>query len=141
MGTDQHGQSVLYIQIFTGFRPFIHATQSETSVAAFGANIVVTYNDSTGLHVSPNPTGPGLIVDRVLLSSFGASSDGGETWKTGFMPPPAGGAETFGDPSVGVDRHGVFYFANLAANAQGHGVISVNRSVNGGSTWSSGVIV
>lgn len=35
-----------YIQIFTGFRPFVHATQSEVSTAAFGPNIVVTYNDS-----------------------------------------------------------------------------------------------
>jgi hypothetical protein len=134
-----------YIQIFTGFRPFVHATQSEVSAAAFGPNIVVTYNDSSGLHVSPNPTGPGLIVDRVLLSSFGASSDGGQTWKTGFMPPPAGGAETFGDPSVGVDRHGAFYFANLAASVgadgKNHVVISVNKSVNGGSTWGSGAIV
>jgi hypothetical protein len=130
-----------YIQIFAGFRPFVRATQSETSIAAFGPNIVVTYNDSTGLHVSPNPAGPGLIVDRVLLSGFAASSDGGQTWKTGYMPPPAGASETFGDPSVGVDRNGVFYFANLAADAQGNSVISVNRSDSGGRTWHKGVIV
>ena len=129
-----------YVQIFTGFRPFVRATQSETSVAASGRNIVVTYNDSTGLHVSPNPTGPGLIVDRVMLSGFGASSDGGRTWKAGFMPPPAGGVETLGDPSVGVDRHGVFYFANLAG-AKGSVVISVNKSTDGGATWSPGAIV
>jgi hypothetical protein len=37
------------------------------------------------------------------------------------MPPSVGATETFGDPSVGVDRHGVFYFANLAADAiHGH---------------------
>ena len=46
------------IQIFTGFRPFVRATRSETSAAAFGRNIVVTYNNSTGIHVSPNPSGP-----------------------------------------------------------------------------------
>src|SRR6266849_136021 len=33
-----------YIQTFPLFRPFVHATQSETSAAAFGQNIVVTYN-------------------------------------------------------------------------------------------------
>lgn len=130
-----------YIQIFTGFRPFVHATQSETSTAVSGRNVVVTFNDSSGIHLSPNPTGPGLIFDRLMLSSFGASSDGGRTWKTGFMPPPAGGAVTLGDPSVGVDRHGVFYFANIAADGTGHGVISVNKSVNGGQAWSPGVIV
>src|SRR3974377_561336 len=80
------------IQIFPGFRPFVRATQSETSAAAFGQNIVVTYNDSTGIHVSPNPSGRGLIVDRVLLSSFSVSNDGGQTWKTGRMPPAAGAA-------------------------------------------------
>jgi hypothetical protein len=106
-----------YVQIFTGFRPFVRATQSETSLAAFGRNIVVTYNDSTGIHVIPNPTGPGLIVDRVTISGFGVSHDRGATWKTGFIPSAASAAETFGDPSVGVDRHGVFYFAHLAGDA------------------------
>jgi hypothetical protein len=130
-----------HVQIFTGFRPFVRATQSEVSAAAFGRNIVVTYNDSTGLHVSPNPSGPGLIVDQVLLSGFATSDDGGRTWRSGFMPPAAGAADTFGDPSVGVDRKGNFFFANLADNAAGHGAIAVNRSSDGGKTWSAGVIV
>jgi hypothetical protein len=130
-----------YVQIFSGFRPFVRATQSEVSAAAFGRNIVVTYNDSTGIHVSPNPSGPGLIVDRVLISGFATSNDGGRSWRSGFMPPAAGAADTFGDPSVGVDRKGNFFFANLADNAAGHGVIAVNRSSDGGNTWSAGVIV
>src|SRR5713101_8972124 len=46
-----------YIQIFTGARPLLHAVQSETSMAAFGRNVVVTYNNSTGIHVIPNPSG------------------------------------------------------------------------------------
>lgn len=129
-----------FIQLFTGFRPFVRATQSEVSTAASGRNIVVTYNDSTGIHVSPNPNGSGLIVDRVQLSGFATSNDGGQTWKSGFIPPSAGAAETFGDPSVGVDRHGVFYFANLAADAA-HGTIQVNKSTDGGNTWSPGVVV
>jgi hypothetical protein len=130
-----------YIQIFPGFRPFVRFTQSEVSAAAFGRNIVVTYNNSAGIHVSPNPNGPGLITDQVKLSGYSVSSDGGQTWKSDFMPPSAGAAETFGDPSVGVDRHGVFYFANLAADAQGRGTIQVNKSTDGGNTWSPGVIV
>jgi hypothetical protein len=136
-----------YMQIFTGFRPFVHASQSEVSTAAFGQNIVVTYNDSTGIHVTPNPSGPGLIVDQVLLSSFSVSNDGGRTWTRGRMPPVAGAPETLGDPSVGVDRHGVFYFANLATTAPSgnpptiHGAIAVNKSTDGGQTWSHGVVV
>ena len=77
-----------FIQIFTGFRPFVRATQSEVSTAAFGRNIVVTYNDSTGIHVSPNPSGPGLIVDRVQISGFATSNDGGQTWASGFIRLP-----------------------------------------------------
>jgi hypothetical protein len=57
------------------------------------------------------------------------------------MPPAAGAGETFGDPSVGVDRKGTFFFANLADDAAGHGAIAVNRSSDGGRTWSAGVIV
>jgi hypothetical protein len=130
-----------FIQIFAGFRPFVRATRSEVSTAASGRNIVVTYNDSTGIHVSPNPNGAGLIVDRVRLSGFAFSNDDGKTWTSGFMPPAAGAGETFGDPSVGVDRHGNFFFANLADDAAGHGAIAVNRSSDGGKTWSDGVIV
>lgn len=130
-----------YFQIFTGFRPFVRATQSEVSAAAFGPNIVVTYNDSTGIHVSPNPSGPGLIVDRVQLSGFATSNDGGQTWKSGFIPPSAGASETLGDPSIGSDRHGLFYFANLGANNTGHTTIQVNKSTNGGNTWRPGVVV
>jgi hypothetical protein len=128
------------IQIFPGFRPFVHATQSETSAAASGRNIVVTYNNSTGIHIIPNPSGPGLLIDQVLFSGFSTSNDGGQTWKSGFMPPSSAGLDTFGDPSVGVDRHGVFYFANLADDAL-HGTIQVNKSTDGGVTWSPGVVV
>jgi hypothetical protein len=128
-----------YTQIFTGFRPFVRATQSEVSAAAFGRNLVVTFNDSAGLHVSPS--GTGLITDRVRFSSYSVSNDGGKTWKTGSMPAAAGASQTFGDPSVGVDRHGVFYFAHLGANAAGMGAILVNKSTDGGSTWSEAAIV
>jgi hypothetical protein len=59
-----------YIQIFPLFRPFVHATQSETSMAAFGRNIVVTYNNSAGVHLSLYNGGPGLIVDQVQFSGI-----------------------------------------------------------------------
>lgn len=139
--TQANSPSGDYVQEFSGFRPFVRSTQSETSVAASGKSIVATYNDSTGIHVSPNPNGPGLVVDQVTLSGFASSQDGGTTWSKGFMPPAAGASETFGDPSVGVDRHGVFYFAQLGADAVGHGAIVVNKSTNGGQSWSPGAIV
>ena len=128
-----------YVQQFPGFRPFVHATQSEVSTAAYGKNIVLGYNNSAGLHVIPNPSGPGLILDRILFSGFAASGDGGQTWTNGFLPPSPDGV-TAGDPSVGVDRHGNFYYATLAADAV-HGTIQVNTSIDGGVTWSVGVVV
>jgi hypothetical protein len=127
-----------YTQIFAGFRPFVRATQSEVSSAAFGRNIVVTYNDSAGIHVSPS--GPGLVVDQVMISGYAASNDGGVTWTKGFMPPIPSGGVTYGDPSIGVDRWGNFYFASLSATAA-HGAIQVNKSTDGGTTWSAGVLV
>jgi hypothetical protein len=128
------------IQIFPGFRPFVRATRSEVSAAASGRNIVVTYNNSTGIHVSPNPAGPGLIVDRVMISGYSTSNDGGKTFTSAFMPPSIPGGITAGDPSIGVDRHGNFFFANLAADAV-HGTIQVNTSTDGGNTFGPGVIV
>src|SRR5215472_6735372 len=37
------------IQIFPSFAPFLHYTQSETTIAAAGQNIVVSYNNSAGV--------------------------------------------------------------------------------------------
>jgi hypothetical protein len=42
---------------------------------------------------------------------------------------------------VGADRHGNFYFANLAFNAAGLGTIQVNKSTDGGNTFGLPVIV
>ena len=93
------------------------------------------------MHVTNNPSGPGLIVDRVQLSGVAASHDGGQTWTAGFLPPSHNATQTFGDPSVGVDRHGVFYYATLAANATGQSTVQVNSSHDRGTTWSEGVVV
>jgi hypothetical protein len=130
-----------YVQTFPGFRPFVRATQSEVSTAAYNKHIVLGYNNSVGIHVIQNPSGPGLIVDRVQLSGFAASSDGGQTWTNGFLPGSSGTTSTFGDPSVGVDRHGTFYYANLAADSLGRGTIQVNSSTDGGFNWTEGAIV
>lgn len=130
-----------YVQIFEGLRPFLHFTQSEVSAAASSRNIVVTYNNSAGIQLSPNPAGPGLVFTRVQLSGYSVSNDGGQTWRSDFMPPAKGASQTFGDPSVGMDRHGNFYFAGLGADASGASTIQVNRSTDGGATWSDAVIV
>jgi hypothetical protein len=80
----------------------MHMTQGEASVASFGRTILGTFNDSAGMHVAPNPSGPGLITDLIFLSAFSTSTDGGQTRTKGFFPPLAGGRFTLGDPAVGV---------------------------------------
>jgi hypothetical protein len=42
---------------------------------------------------------------------------------------------------VGVDRHGTFYFATLGADALNRPAVQVNKSTDGGNTWSAAVIV
>jgi len=133
------------IQIFPNFRPFLHFTESETSVSASGRNIVATYNSSAGIHLIPAPTPPfppgSLLVDRVNISGFSTSSDGGQTWTSGFLPTAGPGGATDGDPALGIDRSGNFHFAGLGADANGNFGIIANNSSDGGQTWSPAVVV
>ncbi len=124
------------IQVFAGFRPFIKYTQSETSIAASGRNIVAVYNSSAN-----QPQTSATVFTQRFFSGFSNSNDGGKTWTSGFIPPVPGSIFTFGDPVAGVDRQGNFYFAGLGANAAGASTIQVNKSTNGGRTWSAASIV
>jgi len=128
------------IQVFTGFRPFVHFTQSETSVATFGDTVVATYNTSAGIHLIPNPNGPGLVFDRIQISGFSTSRDGGKTFQSGFFPGVADIPFSFGDPSADVGRHGRFYFAQLGQDALGNFGITANTS-NDGLHWHDAVVV
>lgn len=127
------------IQIFPGFRPFISYTQSETSLASFGRDIVATYNTSANQPLVP-VTG-GLAFVHRFLSGYSFSHDGGQTWTSAFLPPLPGSIFTFGDPSIDVDRHGNFYFAGLGADAAGKSTIQVNVSHDGGTTFGDAVLV
>ena len=133
------------IQIFPNFRPFVHFIQSETSVAASGRNVVATYNTSAGIHLIPAPAPPfppgSLLVDRVNLSGFSTSSDGGQTWSSGFLPAAGPNGATDGDPALGSDRSGNFHFAGLGTDADGNFGIIANNSTDGGQTWSPAVVV
>ncbi|HSB63170.1 MAG TPA: sialidase family protein [Thermoanaerobaculia bacterium] len=124
------------IQILSNGFPLVKFTQSETSVAAFGNNIVATYNSTANQQISTS----GQFL-HALISGFSTSNDGGKTWTSGFFPPIPGSLGTFGDPSVDVDRHGNFYFACLGSDALGRGTVNVNRSTDGGRTWGDPTVV
>ena len=126
------------IQSFTGTRPFEESTQSETSIAVAGNDIVVGYNSSAGEPIVK--IGNSLFATHIFFSGFSVSHDGGATWKSGFIPPPPRSIETLGDPSVGVDRAGNFYYTSLAADAAFNLVIAVNKSTDHGTTFAPAVI-
>ena len=138
------------IQIFPANRPFLHYTQSETTVAAAGQNIVVSYNNSAGATLvrtpkngftPPKGQGPGLVFTRIQLSGYSVSNDGGRTWTSGYVPAAPGvGPFTFGDGAVVVDRQGNFYYSSLGLTADGHGAVVVNLSTDGGRTFGAGLI-
>src|SRR5207302_10669696 len=127
------------IQTFAGLRPFVKFTQSETTVAAHNDNIVVSYNSSAGVKLVRLPTGQ-VVFQEILLSGFSTSNDRGRTFTSGFVPPVRGASATFGDGVVTVDEEGNFYYSTLGIDAQGNGTVQVNRSTNGGRTWSDAVV-
>ena len=83
-------------------------------------------------------------------SGFAASTNGGQKWYSGIIPfpsvNPAGTTQGFlvsgGDPAVVFDRDGVVYYAQIAFNRDDDtGGVTVQRSTNGGFTWSRACIV
>ena len=127
-----------HIQTLAGTRPFEYSIQSETSIVAFGDDIVVGYNSSADTLVVQGPEG--LAFDHKHASAFSVSHDGGRTWTSGFVPPVPGSVFTFGDPSLAVDRRGNFFYASLGTDANGINAIIVNKSTDRGRTFAPAVI-
>jgi hypothetical protein len=83
-------------------------------------------------------------------SGFSASNDNGQTWYSGIQPfpsvNPVGTTQGFlvsgGDPAIVFDRAGTVYYAQIAFNRDDDtNGITVQRSTNGGYTWSRSCIV
>ncbi len=127
------------IQSFPGTRPFEESTQSETSIASFGKHVLVGYNSSAGEPIVR--IGGLLFATKILFSAYSISHDGGKTWSSHFLTPTPGSVLTFGDPAVGVDRNGNFYYAGLGGDAVGNTVISVGKSTDHGDTFAPAAIV
>ena len=129
-----------YILTFPGTRPFEFSTQSETSIARAGSNLVVGFNSSAGAHVVS--IGGSLFFDRIQFSGVASSQDGGKTWTSGFVPTAGGDTGTFGDPSLVADRAGNFYYASLGEQPTTfNGALIVNKSTDGGRTFGTARVV
>jgi hypothetical protein len=109
------------------------STQSETSVAGFGNNVVVTFNDSGEFRTFPTFMG------------YSLSTDGGASFTDlGKVPPfvlPPVLQLNGGDPALVADGAGDFYVAHLtsvttAVRPAGFtNAIGINKSTDGGQTW------
>lgn len=107
-------------------------TQSETSLAARGKHVVVGYNDSQHTLLA--------LTASTNLSGYGYSSDGGASFTDGGVLPNAPGSINLGDPWLGADRTGTFYYSTLAFDPAGNVGVSVARS-HRGRRWSTPVEV
>ncbi len=110
-------------------------TQSETSVAVHGKNVVVGFNDSQTALLSLTAGGD--------LSGYAYSTDGGKSFTDGNQLPNRPGEINLGDPWLGSDRAGNFYDANLVIAIdpfRGFNFdVAVAKSTDGGKTFNTPV--
>jgi hypothetical protein len=89
--------------------------------------------------IAINPANPDNIVIGANIEYFYYSCDGGGTWTQGELTSPYG---VWGDPSVAFDLQGNAYYAHLSRPGEaGYWLdrIVVQKSDDGGTTWSDGV--
>jgi len=106
---------------------FPYITQIEPSIAVFGSNVVIAWNDSG--HSAQFRTGVGFGL------GWGYSTDGGASFVD------AGGLDGTtwgGDPTLAVDRSGHFYFGRFAPLANFSGV-TVHKSIDHGVSFQRSV--
>jgi len=121
-------------------RPYEFSIQSETSIATFGNDVVVGFNNSADQPVTLTAANTVAFTHR-FLSGVGVSHDGGRSWTESSLPPIPGSPFTFGDPSLAVDRQGNFYYSSLGANAAGQSLIFVGKTTDRGRTFQPGSTV
>jgi hypothetical protein len=96
--------------------------------------------DPEEVSISINPANPLNLAAGSNLDYYYYSMDGGLTWQQGRLTSPFG---VWGDPSVAFDADGNLYYAHLSYPGQTPGDwldrIVVQKSTDGGVSWSSGV--
>ena len=114
-----------------------HETQVEPDTFAWGSAMVATFQ--TGRFADGGASNAG----------WATTTDGGANWSHGFLPGtttfanPTGTYDRVSDPAVAYDaKHGVWLISTLAIagpSRQGAAIV-INRSVDGGLTWSNPVV-
>jgi len=96
--------------------------------------VVVGFNDSQQTLLA--------LTAASDLSGYGYSTDGGSTFTDAGSLPNAPAFVNLGDPWLGTDRSGNFYYSNLMLDGTtGDLDIGVAKSTNGGKTFSAPTVV
>jgi len=84
-----------------------------------------------------DPENPAAVVAGTVLNNYYFSSDTGRTWSEGTLFSSYG---VWGDPVIGVDTAGHFYYFHLSNPPGGSWIdrIVCQKSTDGGQTWSDG---
>jgi hypothetical protein len=122
------------------FSAYAAYTQSETSTAMCGNQVVVGFNDSHSLIETAFFNGGSAI------SGAAVSSDGGRTFHDiGFINPgPDFSNFLLGDPMVTCTDSSTFYFTQLMEFRDSSGTpqsaVVISKSADGGNTWGDPVV-
>jgi hypothetical protein len=111
--------------VATATPPAIQVHQSEPSTAE-------------ELSIAINPANPSILAAGANINYQFRSTDGGTSWTEHFLSSSLGVA---GDPCVVFDADGNLYYSHLAFPQGGSWLdrIVVQKSTDGGMTWSDGV--
>jgi len=124
------------------FGPAVGFTQSETSTAWCGNNVVVGFNDSGSFFQS----GVATAGASLSFNGFARSTNQGVSFMDeGFLPSVTANAFNFleGDPVVACTSASTFYYSSLfftATAVNSVAAISVSKSTNGGVSFGAPVI-
>jgi hypothetical protein len=109
-------------------------TQSETTIGVHGSNVVVGFNDSQQTLLA--------LTAASDLTGYAYSTNGGSTFTDAGSLPNKPAFNNFGDPWLGTDRSGNFYYSNLMLDGTtGNLDIGVAKSTDGGKTFSAPKVV
>lgn len=118
------------------FSSFAGYTQSETSTARCGSQVVVGFNDS-GSYLQTLLNGTG----GVSFSGAAVSSNGGASFKDVGPMNPGANVNNFivGDPVVNCVDSSTFYYSQIFDTADSNGnfiaSIALSKSTDGGNSW------